>query len=764
MSRRDIRAMYSVKHFKISLYLLVLLGIAAFALAAQSPAVWFLATAAVSINAWLVATGRFKPLPRLVANLATVGGVVMLLTLVEVAGDTPIIIIGHFLVLLQVIKLYEQRGNRDYAQLVILSLLLQVASAISTANLLFGVLLAAYLVIGLYCSVLFHIKVEVERARHASSIPDDSPMFAGAGQDLAAMPRSMRRITVLLTVFALSGALLTFVFFPRGSNSGFFGAMQSRPGQMLTGFSDSVSFQNVARITQNSEPVARVRVTRGNQPFRGLLMLRGLTLDHYTGPGEPSEFGGRTQQYEWVRETANTALQDIAANSRRTFKRSTPAEEPDLYYQEVELYPTGTMALFSLPGIINFTPGIAGRYGYSRPDEVLQTGQVLQRKFSYDVTASGQLTVDPENPPQRELANPEHVPIDPRIEQYARRPEVSGTDEQGSLAARRPVDALVTPLDSIIASNIEKHLRSNFAYTLDLTEASRLNDQDPLVAFLYDFKRGHCEYFAGAMALMCQSLGMQARLVVGFMCDEYNPYGDYFMVRQSHAHAWVEVLNDHGGWDGYDPTSSRLDTLHTPTSFGQIAAVIDYVEYLWQTNVIGYDTDSRLAAIQQVDAAIGRGLYIVGEWTAWFRRFVDEVLPVVSLNIIGAAIFLSLAVLLIAIFGFLYERWRLRKRVQRIGLDALPESEQLLLARQLGFYDQLLLILERFRIVRPSHLTPLEFSQSLTFLPVEAFDAIRGLTDVFYRVRYGRQQLPVEERRHLAEVLEDVENALNPKP
>jgi hypothetical protein len=118
-------------------------------------------------------------------------------------------------------------------------------------------------------------------------------------------------------------------------------------------------------------------------------------------------------------------------------------------------------------------------------------------------------------------------------------------------------------------------------------------------------------------------------------------------------------------------------------------------------------------------------------------------------------------VLLIAIFGFLYERWRLRKRAQRIGLDALPESEQLLLARQLGFYDELLRILERFRIMRPAHLTPLEFSQSLTFLPAEAFDSIRGLTEVFYRVRYGRHTLPPDERRHLSDVLEDVEHALD---
>ena len=61
------------------------------------------------------------------------------------------------------------------------------------------------------------------------------------------------------------------------------------------------------------------------------------------------------------------------------------------------------------------------------------------------------------------------------------------------------------------------HRRTN------LTDTTLLNDEDPMVAFLYRFKRGHCEYFAGAMTLMCQSLGIPARMVIGFKCDEFNP-------------------------------------------------------------------------------------------------------------------------------------------------------------------------------------------------------------------------------------------------
>ncbi len=84
-------------------------------------------------------------------------------------------------------------------------------------------------------------------------------------------------------------------------------------------------------------------------------------------------------------------------------------------------------------------------------------------------------------------------------------------------------------------------------------------------------------------------------------------------------------------------------------------------------------------------------------------------------------------------------RWQLRRRAARIGLDALPPAEQLRLARQLGFYDDLLRILERRQIERPAHLTPLEFAKSLLHLPAGAYRSVRRLTEVFYRVRYGQQ-------------------------
>ncbi len=66
-------------------------------------------------------------------------------------------------------------------------------------------------------------------------------------------------------------------------------------------------------------------------------------------------------------------------------------------------------------------------------------------------------------------------------------------------------------------------------------------------------------------------------------------------------------------------------------------------------------------------------------------------------------------------------------------------------ARQLGFGDELIQLLEKHRIVRPRHQTPLEFSNSLSFLPTEVYDVpVRRLTQIFYRIRYGQQEIDVE--------------------
>ena len=56
--------MYDIRQFKPALYLLLMLGFSGFALAAESPGLWVIAAGGTLLNAWLITTGRFRPLRR----------------------------------------------------------------------------------------------------------------------------------------------------------------------------------------------------------------------------------------------------------------------------------------------------------------------------------------------------------------------------------------------------------------------------------------------------------------------------------------------------------------------------------------------------------------------------------------------------------------------------------------------------------------------------------------------------------------------------
>src|ERR1700722_5964310 len=137
--------MYDTQQFKPMLSLLIFLGISGFALAMELPGLWIISVTLLLINAWLVKTDQFKPAPRILINLILlVAGAYALFAaygfFVNPSG-VPIIIVGQFLVVLQISQFWIQQNNGAYARLLVLNLLLMVAAAISTASLAFGILL-----------------------------------------------------------------------------------------------------------------------------------------------------------------------------------------------------------------------------------------------------------------------------------------------------------------------------------------------------------------------------------------------------------------------------------------------------------------------------------------------------------------------------------------------------------------------------------------------------------------------------------------------
>ena len=750
--------MYNIRQFKPVLYLLLLVGVSGFALAAQSPGLWALGATGILLNWWLVATGRFAPMPRMLANgvtlLATLWSARQMLT----SAGPAVIVIGQFLVLLHLVKLWEQRANRDYAQLLILSLLLMVAAAINTASLMFGILFVTYLFLSLYCCLLFHLKVETDTARAALALPEEGLSPERLRQDQRYLSRSMRRLTGFVSAVAVAMAVAVFLFFPRGSGANLLGPLQLRPAQALTGFSDEVGFQKIAQIQQNDQIMAYVWVTKNDEPVQGgTLLLRGTTLDRYTGASD-----SRRGRWQWVR--SRPYFDPFSAGIGEPQQLVSSSREGDVWRQVIQLRPTGTGTLFALPGAMSFTSlKRSVEIRHSRTDGVIQTQFPLQQQIDYEVVSRGTLEAEEFNryqggPPIRPSA------IDRRVGEYARRPEVSGSDETGPLAARRPAAAPAPhELDADIAASIEAHLRTQFSYTLDLTDARKIiESQDPLVAFLYDLKRGHCEYFAGAMALMCQSLGMQARVVTGFKCDEFNdtPGAGYFIVRQAHAHAWVEVRTP-DGWRTYDPTSGNEIGRAQDDFWQRLRHLMNYLEFTYANSVIAYDNANQENLINAVETKMTNTMYRgAGTFQSIQSWLTSERFDYFTSHVVFILMGLILLVLVGCVGWFLFEKWTLRRRAARIGLESLPPAEQLRLARQLAFYDDLIRILARHGVTRPRHLTPLEFSRSLTFLPAGAFDAVQRLTGLFYRVRYGEAELDAGQRRRLMRVIGRVEAEL----
>jgi protein-glutamine gamma-glutamyltransferase len=106
--------------------------------------------------------------------------------------------------------------------------------------------------------------------------------------------------------------------------------------------------------------------------------------------------------------------------------------------------------------------------------------------------------------------------------------------------------------DAVIA--LAQHLQAGYRYTLATPPAPA--GVDPVDYFLFDTRYGYCEMFATAAALMLRSVGVPTRLVTGYDPGQYNSTLDQTIIRESDAHAWIEVYFQGHGWVPVDPTPS----------------------------------------------------------------------------------------------------------------------------------------------------------------------------------------------------------------
>lgn len=332
-----------------------------------------------------------------------------------------------------------------------------------------------------------------------------------------------------------------------------------------------------------------------------------------------------------------------------------------------------------------------------------------------------------------------------------------GLEEQWPTIERASGAAGVTPAISELARQVagsgskrqqaerlEDFLSSEYQYTLDLVGSQ---SDRPVEDFLLRWRRGHCEYFASSMVLMLRSLGIPARFVTGYLGGEYSPFEGYYVVRQSHAHAWVEAYLPATGWRTFDPTpaAGRPETRSAGWSH-LFAQAYDYLVFRWDRYVLTYGFFDQ----------VGIARRLLTWWSGWWRARSSATASAAAASESPsqqergagedradepefALTGLQLVPIALLIVGSAWWIWRHRPAFSG------SRAYRLLRAR-----------IERHQAVptAPS-LGPLALAERLEAARPAAWAPARRVIELYLRESFGGQELDDDERRELQTALRD---------
>ena len=614
----------------------------------------------------------------------------------------------HLLLFASLVRLYSARTNRDYAFLAVLAVSAMLASAILTVASGFLVILAVFLVVG----VSTFVALEMRRSAVGAVSPPLEP-----GSPLAQrLHRALGITSLLVAVSALVLGAGLFFIIPRFT-TGYLGAFNLHPNA-LTGFSEDVSLGAIGKIQKNSAVVMRIRVD-SNPALASGIHWRGIVLTNFDGtrwftpPGE---------------ETMVTA--DPGGEYFLNHRPFPPGQFQSLEYT-VLMEPVSTEAIFlaARPERLRgrFGPEAAGpAYAQGRSYLILdRTGSLFNPFHNFAKLRYQAASEIPALAPARLRAAGGEYPsvvrqvylqlprIDPRIRKLA---------DQITARSHNAYDQ---------AADIELYLKTHYSYTLDL---SGPKTDDPLANFLFVRRSGNCEYFAAAMAVMLRAEGIPTRYVTGFLGGEYNDVGGDYIVRESDAHAWVEVYFPGYGWITFDPTPGS-DDANAHGLFARIGMYWDWFQFTWSEWVINYDFSHQITLARELQKSSH-------DWRdrarAYGRRKERQVIyflvhldqRVESSRYTLPSILVFLIALLIYVrgrrmMGYAVARWRLRAGHAGDLTSSLAAFE----------YREMLRLLEKRGWKKAESQTALEFAASLP--QGEMAGPVARLTELYQSARIG---------------------------
>jgi hypothetical protein len=264
---------------------------------------------------------------------------------------------------------------------------------------------------------------------------------------------------------------------------------------------------------------------------------------------------------------------------------------------------------------------------------------------------------------------------------------------------------------------------------------------------LFEAKAGHCEYFSTAMAIMMRSLGVPARNVTGFLGADYNPYGDYYAVRNGNAHSWVEIFAE-GRWTTFDPTPASGQVFASPSGLAvKLRQMLDAMRVRWAEYVVEFNIRDQARAL--------RGL------VSWYRSLRSDQRGSASPGENGAAKDEALGdipfrpdwrwfIAVMGVFGsgVLLARWRRKQRRQsRAGRRLDPDRD-----RAVRLYLALESSLRRAGQARPADVTPREHAEQLGRAGFLAASEVCEVTDAYLATRFGGDPLSQAEYHRLRQL------------
>ena len=424
-------------------------------------------------------------------------------------------VLARLILSLSAIKLLQSKSERDWIFLYIMAFFQVLLAAGLSISALYLFSFIAFTFCMVCTIILFEMRKTNRAVAEKASVKQEASVDRPAFKGVKKIPLT----AFLLIVAMILIATPMFFLLPRVGGAG----LGVDPGGVSarSGFSDTVRLGNIGKIQQNDEVVMRVRLE--GKDSAGNLRWRGMAHDTFDGKSWSRSRAG-------VREPRTRGDGDIIRVDTATGRES-------ILLQTVYLEPLDTPVLFAAPRVV----GVQGSF-----DAVVKDaygGISFQRsgeRVSYKVLSDTSIPTDTEL-----RSDNGQYPV--QFGSYLQLPESLDT-RIGELTAEM-IRGKRNRFDATQA--IENYLQTQFGYTLE----QKAGGDDPLADFLFNVREGHCEYFATAMVMMLRTQGIVARLATGFQQGDYNETADVFVVRQRHAHAWVEVyFPGEEVWVPFDPT------------------------------------------------------------------------------------------------------------------------------------------------------------------------------------------------------------------